>query len=91
MAAAKRKAVRRPAASKAGTGRRRKMQAKRELVDTGTNKLFVRRNARGTSFAQVVDVSRSLSADRRQHSKRAAKPGQGDRGDRPQRKSAGRR
>jgi hypothetical protein len=79
MAAAKRKVARRKAAPK------RKMQAKQELIDTGTNKLFVRRNARGTSFAQVVDVSRSLAANRRQHSKKAAKPGQGDRvtGNRP--------
>ena len=61
---------------------RRKMQAKRELIDTSSNKLYVRRNARGTSFAQVVDVGRSLAADRRQHSKRKAKPGEGDRGDR---------
>jgi hypothetical protein len=71
----------------------RKASAKRELIDTGTNKLFVRRNARGTSFKQVVDVSRSLAADRRQHSKRVAKPGEGDRGDRPRRtgaKSSGR-
>ena len=66
---------------------RRKMQAKRQLVDTGTNKLFVRRNARGTSFAQVVDAGRSLAADRRQRAKRVAKPGQGDRGDRIVRRS----
>jgi hypothetical protein len=84
MAAAKRKAARRSPPPKSRTIRRRKMQSKRELIDTGTNKLFVRRNARGTSFTQVVDVGRSLVADRRQHSKRVAKPGQGDRGDRPQ-------
>jgi hypothetical protein len=78
---AKRK-VSRKAAPKRKAAARRPMQAKRELIDTGTNKLFARRNARGTSFAQVVDVSRSLAADRRQHSKRKAKPGQGDRGDR---------
>jgi hypothetical protein len=89
-AAARKKTARRPAARKATTARR-KMKAKRELIDTGTNKLFVRRNARGTSFAQVVDVGRSLAADRRQHAKRAAKPGQGDRGDRPQRKRRGKR
>lgn len=29
---------------------KRKRASKRELIDTGTNKLFVRRNARGTSF-----------------------------------------
>ena len=62
---------------------KRKTAAKRELIDTGTNKLFVRRNERGTSFKEVVDVGRSLSADRRQKAKRVAKPGQGDKGDRP--------
>jgi hypothetical protein len=81
MAATKKKGTRKAAAKPKAAGRRA-MKAKRELIDTGTNKLFVRRNARGTSFAQVVDVSRSLAADRRQHSKRTAKPGQGDRGDR---------
>ena len=61
---------------------KRKPARKRELIDTGTNKLYVRRNERGTSFAQVVDVGRSLSADRRTKAKKVAKRGQGDRGDR---------
>jgi hypothetical protein len=86
MAAAKRRASR-----KAAPKTKRKMQTKRELIDTGTNKLFVRRNARGTSFAQVVDVGRSLASDRRQHSKKVAKAGQGDRGDRAPGKSQARR
>lgn len=60
----------------------RKSAAKRELIDTGTNKLFVRRNARGTSFKEVVDVSKSLAADGRRKAKKVAKPGQGDKGDR---------
>jgi hypothetical protein len=67
--AVKRKVARRPA-------------AKRELIDTGTNKLYVRRNARGTSFKEVDDVGRSLSADRRRRAKTIAKRGQGDKGDR---------
>ena len=54
----------------------------RELIDTGTNKLFVRRNERGTSFTEVVDVGRSLSQDRRRKAKKTAKKGYGDRGDR---------
>jgi hypothetical protein len=58
------------------------MARKRELIDTGTNKLYVQRNERGTSFAQVVDVGKSLAADRRQQAKTVAKPGFGDRGDR---------
>lgn len=72
---AKKKAVKKKVAVK-------KRAAKRELIDTGTNKLFVRRNARGTSFAEVVDVSKSLAADRRQKAKKVAKAGQGDKGDR---------
>jgi hypothetical protein len=60
----------------------RRSAAKRELIDTGTNKLFVRRNARGTSFKEVEDVGRSLAADRRRKAKTVAKRGQGDKGDR---------
>jgi len=60
----------------------RKPVAKRELIDTGTNKLYVRRNARGTSFKEVDDVGRSLTTDRRRKAKTVAKRGQGDKGDR---------
>lgn len=59
-----------------------KKAAKRELIDTGTKKLFVRRNERGTSFKEVVDVGKALAADRRTKAKTVAKSGQGDRGDR---------
>jgi hypothetical protein len=57
------------------------MAAKRELIDTGTDKRFVRRDEQG-KFKESVDVGRSLAADRRQHSSTKAKPGQGDKGDR---------
>jgi hypothetical protein len=67
-------------AAKKKTARRK--AAKRELIDTGTNKLFVRRNKRGTSFKEVEDVGRSLTQDRRRKAKTVAKRGQGDRGDR---------
>jgi hypothetical protein len=67
------------AAKKKAAGKR---AVKRELIDTGTNKLFVRRNARGTSFKEVEDVGRSLAQDRRRKAKTVAKRGQGDRGDR---------
>jgi len=53
----------------------------RELIDTGTDKRFVRRDERGR-FAKSVDVGKSLAADRRTHAKKTAKSGQGDRGDR---------
>jgi hypothetical protein len=54
---------------------------KRELIDTGNDKRFVRRDSDG-KFTEVVDVGASLAADRRQHAKTKVKPGQGDRGDR---------
>jgi hypothetical protein len=62
----------------------RRKAAKRELIDTGTNKLYVRRNKRGTSFKEVEDVGRSLAQDQRRKAKSVAKRGQGDRGDRRQ-------
>ena len=57
------------------------MVAKRELIDTGTDKRFVRRDDQGR-FKESDDVGRSLAADRRQHAKTETKSGQGDRGDR---------
>lgn len=74
----RKKAVKKTVKKKAA----RKSAAKRELIDTGTNKLYVRRNSRGTSFKEVDDVSRSLSADRRRKAKTVTKHGQGDKGDR---------
>ncbi len=49
---------------------KRKAASKREQIDTGSNKLFVRCNARGTSFKKAVD-----------HARRQVAKGQGDRGD----------
>ena len=54
---------------------------KRELIDTGTDKRYVRRDEKG-QFSESVDVGKSLTADRRSRAKTIAKPGQGDRGDR---------
>ena len=58
-----------------------KRGAKRELINTGSDKRYVRRGARGR-FSESDDVSRSLSADRRRKAKTKARRGQGDRGDR---------
>jgi hypothetical protein len=66
---------------------RRKKAAKRELIDTGTDKRYVRRDARG-KFNESDDVGRSLAQDRRSHAQTVAKPGQGDRGDRPAKKKS---
>ena len=75
MAAAKRKATPK-------TGPKRKAKGRRELIDTGTNKLFVRRNARGTTFEKVVDAGNSITRDKQTKAKRKVPSGQGDRGDR---------
>ena len=54
---------------------------KRELIDTGTDKRYVRRDSQGR-FRESDDVGRSLAADRRQHARTETKSGHGDRGDR---------
>jgi hypothetical protein len=58
-----------------------KSKGKRELINTGTDKRFVRRDAQG-KFTESDDVGRSLSSDRRRKAKSTSKSGQGDRGDR---------
>jgi hypothetical protein len=55
--------------------------SKRELIDTGTGKRYVRRSE-PVRVIESEDVGRSLSADRRQTAKTPAKKGQGDKGDR---------
>jgi hypothetical protein len=55
--------------------------AKRTLINTGTDKRYVRRNARG-QFKESDDVGRSVAQDRRRRAKAKSKRGQGDRGDR---------
>ncbi len=54
----------------------------RELIDTGTDKRYIRRDAKGRFSSDQVDVGRSAAADQRKHAKTVSKPGQGDRGDR---------
>ncbi len=52
----------------------------RELIDTGSDKRYVRRDDQGR-FRESDDVGRSLAADRRQRAKTTVKSGDGDRGD----------
>ena len=66
---------------KTSGGGSRRGSAKRELINTGTDKRFVRRGA-GGQFKESDDVGRSLSVDRRKKAKTVSKPGQGDKGDR---------
>ena len=53
----------------------------RELIDTGTDKRFVRRDEQG-QFKESDDVGRSLAGDQRQSAQNKSKKGEGDRGDR---------
>ena len=58
-----------------------KSSSKRELINTGTDKRYVRRDSKG-QFKESDDVGRSLSQDRKRAAKTVAPKGQGDRGDR---------
>ena len=55
--------------------------SKRELINTGTDKRYVRRDAKGR-IKESDDQGKSLAADRRTKAKTVSKAGQGDRGDR---------
>ena len=59
----------------------RKRAARRELIDTGVDKRFVRRGS-GGRLKESDDVGRSMATARRKKAKAKAKRGQGDKGDR---------
>jgi hypothetical protein len=61
--------------------KRARKAARRELIDTGTDKRYVRRNTLG-QFKESDDVGRSLRLDRKRKARTTVKSGQGDRGDR---------
>jgi len=54
--------------------------SKRELIDTGTDKRYVRRDEKG-QFKESDDVGKSLAQDVRKSAKTKVKSGQGDKGD----------
>ena len=54
---------------------------KRQLVEQGSGKRYVRRDAQGRFTADQTEVGRSLAADRRTKAKTTVPKGQGDRGD----------
>ena len=64
----------------------KKAGSDRELIDTGTDKRYVRRNEDGT-FKESDDVGRSLARDVKKHAKTEVKSGQGDKGDQKRRKA----
>ena len=53
----------------------------RELVDTGQDKRYVRRDEQG-QFDEVEDVGRSSAQDQKRDAEHETRKGQGDRGDR---------
>ena len=55
--------------------------AKRRLINTGTDKRYVRRAASG-QFKESDDVGRSLAQDRPRKAGTRSRKGHGDRGDR---------
>jgi hypothetical protein len=55
--------------------------AKRELINTGTDKRYVRRGESGR-LKESDEVGRSLAKDRQTKVKTKTRPGQGDKGDR---------
>jgi hypothetical protein len=57
-----------------------KASSKRELIDTGTDKRYVRRDDEG-QFKESDDVGRSLKQDVKRKAKTTVKSGQGDKGD----------
>ena len=75
--------------SQAGTGTwfatavnmAKRKAAKRELINTGSDKRYVRRAGRG-QFKESDDTGRSLAQDPKRNATTKAKRGQGDRGDR---------
>lgn len=54
--------------------------SKRELINTGTDKRYMRRDEEG-QFKESDDVSKSLAQDVKKKAKTKVPVGQGDRGD----------
>ena len=57
-----------------------KNESKRELIDTGTDKRYMRRDDEGR-FNESDDQGKSLAQDVKRKAKTTVKAGQGDRGD----------
>jgi hypothetical protein len=59
---------------------KKKVNHDRELVDTGADKRYMRRDTQGR-FEESDDVGRSLAKDVKQKAQTNVRAGQGDRGD----------
>jgi hypothetical protein len=69
---------------------KKRSSGKRELINTGRDKRFVKRTASG-KFKESDDVGKSLSSDRKRSAKRTTKSGFGDQGDQKKRSSTRKR
>jgi hypothetical protein len=58
----------------------------RELIETGRDKRYVRRDEQGR-FKEVEDVGRSSAQDQKRDAQNESRRGQGDRGDRGSRQA----
>ena len=59
----------------------KKKASARELIDTGTDKRYVRRDEKG-QFKESDDVGRAAAQDQKRRSNTKPKRGEGDKGDR---------
>jgi hypothetical protein len=59
----------------------KRTSGRRELIATGRNKMYGKRDARG-QFREMDDVGRSLASDRRKKAATKTRSGYGDKGDR---------
>lgn len=82
--ASKKGASKKGASKKSSSKGAGKGGGKRELIDTGRDKRFVRRDE-GGRFNESDDVGRSLAQDVKRPAKTKVPSGQGDRGDQKRR------
>jgi hypothetical protein len=92
--ATKKGAGKKATSKKGGSKKQAQGSGPRELIDTGKNKMYGRREQTGSKkgqFSEMDDQSRSLAADVRKPAKTKVKPGYGDKGDQPQKNTAGKK
>jgi hypothetical protein len=69
------------AKARAKSSSTRKRAARRERIDTGTDKRYIRRGTSGR-IKESDDVGQASASDQRKRARTKAKRGQGDKGDR---------
>ena len=74
-------------AKSSNTNSKNKSSNKRTLIAPNEDKRYIKRDEKG-QIKESDDQGRSLSKDVKQHAKKEVKPGYGDQGDQPKKKSA---